>query len=375
MIDARSLKELCIIKVGKSLGSIARWKKKACRTAQDQRFLVICTTGIGDSLMITPAIANLRYKYPEALIHGLLTKKTELIFRNNPCLDRILMFRRGLRSLEVLFSIVSGGYDNVIVFHTSDRVIWLLALASGADSIVASDWQRGRLAERVTTNRVLHTSEQHRIEVYNSLAKVFGADDFCTQMKLFFRRREQRDARRYVSQFPIGAKKTVGIVPGGQNSSRRWPIERYIELTTKLVSEGFFIFILVGPGEEDLGQQILTQRIEQKQVVIINLEFRLFAAVVQTLDLVISNDTGSMHVALAVGTKTLGLFASADPLDTGPYKVSSARTINKPVTCFPSNQFIITERQCLNMNCANPICMEQIGCDEVFRLALEMITD
>jgi ADP-heptose:LPS heptosyltransferase len=80
------------------------------------------------------------------------------------------------------------------------------------------------------------------------------------------------------------------------------------------------------------------------------------AALIEKLDLLITNDTGPMHIGFAMETPTFALFAPTDPNLCGPYKINHAVVIQKPQTCIP----------CLRKACASPFCMEQISLENVY---------
>ena len=78
----------------------------------------------------------------------------------------------------------------------------------------------------------------------------------------------------------------------------------------------------------------------------------------------ISNDTGPMHLALAVQTPTIGLFTPTDPNLCGPYFVNSTLAIAKKQTCSP----------CLRKKCAEPFCLLQIGVNEVYDAVVKLLS-
>ena len=86
------------------------------------------------------------------------------------------------------------------------------------------------------------------------------------------------------------------------------------------------------------------------------LPVRITAALIEKLDLFITNDTGPMHIAFAMGTPTLALFSPTDPTLCGPYKINHGIVIQKPKTCIP----------CIRKSCVSPFCMEQIDPQTVY---------
>lgn len=107
----------------------------------------------------------------------------------------------------------------------------------------------------------------------------------------------------------------VGIFPGGNASSRRWDPERFAAVARRLAGEGARVVVFGGPSERGLAAEVAGD-------VALNVAGRtdlpLLAAGLAACDLLITNDTGPMHLAAAVGTATISLWGAGDPAETGP---------------------------------------------------------
>jgi ADP-heptose:LPS heptosyltransferase len=132
------------------------------------------------------------------------------------------------------------------------------------------------------------------------------------------------------------AKPTIALNVGASTIYKRWPAENWVGLAERLIGRGFSLILTAGPGEARDADQI-AQSLEHKDS-FMNLGGRTtlpeLARVLQSSDLVISGDTGPMHLAAAVGTPTIGLFGPTDPRRTGPYG-SAHQTIWKQIPCSP----------------------------------------
>lgn len=111
----------------------------------------------------------------------------------------------------------------------------------------------------------------------------------------------------------------VGVWPGGRKRERRWPVELYARLGRELADGSKAqLVVLWGPGEERLREALL-QRLDDAVAAPPTCIDEL-AGLLRNLDLIVTNDTGPMHLAVAVGTPTVALFASGDPRRWGhPY--------------------------------------------------------
>ena len=95
-----------------------------------------------------------------------------------------------------------------------------------------------------------------------------------------------------------------------------------------------------------------------------NLDLRLLASVLAAADLLITNDTGPLHMAQAVGTPVLGIYGPTDPETIGPLDPAS-RFLKVPITC----------ERCLTKDCPYPKCLEALSAEEVLAEARQMLAD
>ncbi|MBW1873539.1 MAG: glycosyltransferase family 9 protein, partial [Deltaproteobacteria bacterium] len=112
----------------------------------------------------------------------------------------------------------------------------------------------------------------------------------------------------------------IGIWPGSRKLERRWPVPFYIQLGKKLLQAcGGSLVVLWGPGEEKLSEQFASA-VSSDLIIAPKTALTELAGLLRRLDLVVTNDTGPMHMSVAVGRPTVCLFASGDPLRWGhPY--------------------------------------------------------
>jgi len=162
-----------------------------------------------------------------------------------------------------------------------------------------------------------------------------------------------------------GEGPVVGMAPGAvYGTAKRWPAERFAWLADLLTKECRAQVVLFGaPSEKDVAEEIE----EQVQCKVHNLvgrtQLRLLAALLGRCRVVVSNDTGAMHVAAAAGTRLVVLFGSTNPVTTSPVGDEHV-LIRHPVDCSP----------CLLRHC--PIdhrCMTAIEVEEVFEAVRKLL--
>ncbi|MFA6411698.1 MAG: glycosyltransferase family 9 protein [Syntrophales bacterium] len=157
----------------------------------------------------------------------------------------------------------------------------------------------------------------------------------------------------------------VGINPGGDRANRRWPIERYATVGNKIAATlNARILIFGGPGEEQIAGSIQGKMKSEVVNLAGNLSINDLAYVISRLDLLITNDSGPMHIAAATKTPVVAIFGPEDPVLMRPYTSEDLyRVIYKPLPCRP----------CQKDQCARPLCLEAITPDEVLSSCMELL--
>lgn len=291
----------------------------------DRAFLVVSTTGLGDTLWATPALQSLRDSFPTARIELLTTPLGHELLASNPTLDALHIRTPWRRR-----------YSDILLFHTSQRLVLPSCSLLGATRIVGTAGQHKGLDDLLTDR--LPPLHQHEIE--RRLAIVEHIGGHITTRSLSYPHTETRDPR------------LVALHPGAKEAYRRWPISHFIELGRRLNRP---IVVTGTPGEptEEIARAIPGATSFQGTLTEL-------AHLLARCSLVISNDTGPLHLAIAVGTPALGLYAPTDPTLCGPYHAPHAKIIAKRPTCRP----------CLRKQCPEPFCLRQISVDEVLRETL-----
>ena len=171
-------------------------------------------------------------------------------------------------------------------------------------------------------------------------------------MEIFLTEDENEAALRYLPNTHL----IIGMHPGSKDKYKQWDPKHFVELGRKLAKEkGATLMITGDKGESPLAEQIASS-IPGAISVSGKLPVRVTAALIEKFDLFVTNDTGPMHIAFAMGTPTLAIFSPTDPNLCGPYQISHGGVFQKPRTCTP----------CIRKKCRSPFCMEQISPDEVY---------
>lgn len=307
------------------------------------KILALCLPGMGDTLMFTPTLTALKRKMPNAEVTALtMLAPTANILRGNPDVNRIIHvdFLEGprSRSLTALVRLRRERFDaSLMAFPSFRRAYHVVAFLAGAKRRIAHRFARGlwMQAHVLNTDLVPSSDDRHNVENNLDLLTPLGVmphDPSSLRIVLPLSEAERAWADAYCSAQGINPKRTVGMHPGSihyrYSPLRRWPPDRFAALTRRLGTAGFTSLIFEGPSEQGIGERIRRTGDPGVNVLAKN-EIHRDAALIQRLAAFVSNDSGLLHVAAAVGTPTVTIYATTNPRWTEPWGVRH-RTVAGP---------------------------------------------
>lgn len=335
-------------------------RPRALNPVNQKKFLILSTTGLGDTLWGTPALRSLRKQFPssyiavvtspighEVLLHN--RRIDDLFVVKDPVLPHLIRLYRKLRAKN---------FSHVLSFHVSQRPMLPFGAILGAHEIIGTKGLHKGLDFLLT--QALEQKECHEIERRMQIAASAGAHPLDRSMELFISPEDINRADHVLEQLEIPSYlPLIGMHPGAKDKFKQWPPSHYIDLGNRLTQHlGCKILVTGTPAEKSLAEHIASHISGASAIT--NLPLRSTAALIKRLDLFITNDTGPMHVAFAMKTPTIAPFCPTNPQLCGPYFAENSLAIAKKITCFP----------CLSKKCQEPFCMLQIGVDEVYNAAV-----
>jgi heptosyltransferase-2 len=188
------------------------------------------------------------------------------------------------------------------------------------------------------------------------------------EVHLYLAESEQKWAVKQLQSVGLGGRRfLVGLSPGASfGGAKRWLPDRFANLADRLIDAlGADVLIFGSPAERPLAEAVAHAMEHTPVLVAGETTLREFMALMAKCHLVITNDSGPMHVAAGLGLPLLAIFGSTHPRATGPVSLR-ARSIRHPVECSPCGL-----REC-------PIdfrCMNGISVDQVYTAALESVKE
>jgi len=333
--------------------------------------LVVSSTAIGDTLLSTPAIRAIKERYPDTKIIAHFNIKNMELFENNPHIDGIIPYYGGYkRFFKTVREFRRNRFDVALILHGNEPQATPMAYLSGANFVVKlpNTSKYGFLLSNTTSHLQLPTSEfVHGIEQRLKVAALIGCSNKDKRMVLPVDRDDEDAVSGFLKSEGIkDDDMLIGFQVGASTVSRMWFAERFVELGKRLITAypTTKIVITGSPDEKKYCEQIDREIGGRVIVSAGKLPLRQIPALVKRFKVLLTGDTGIMHIAIAVGTSVAALYAVADYRITGPYyDTEKHRVIQKWKTCDP----------CMSKKCEYQECMENISVNEVFKAVTDII--
>ena len=315
---------------------------------------------IGDSILITPAINALRKRFPSAFIAVMVTPTVEPVFRNNPDIDKLIVskyyrFKKFFCSLEYR-RLKKENFDLILNFYFS-LTANLLAFLSSPKYTVGFDLNGSGFCLNSKIKFLLpRRRTKHEIEYYLDILRSLGVKCELTKPRIFTSPQQKKWSNGFLKDHKIQKNKIlVGIHPGAAFDARTWPKERFISVIDMLAEKYDLNFLFFGDLEKK----------SEKVTVVKNISLNQLLALIERCDLFICNDSGPMHMAVALDVPVVAIFGPQTPAKYGPIGDENI-AIHKGLPCSPCKQTFFYECKPIE---GKPPCLHTIKTEEVFRVA------
>jgi ADP-heptose:LPS heptosyltransferase len=280
------------------------------------KLLVISLAGIGDTLLATPLIHELRLNFPQARIDALtLWVGSKDLLEGNPHLDRVHqknLFKTGrLETLRYLLSLRRLKFDISINTHPQSRIHYrAIARLIGARHRISHRYESSGLLDRWLVTRLLPQDyERHSVEQNLDVLPLVGARPQLAHhpMELYLSAADRAWADAFIASHQLNGRRLLGVHLGSGGTKnlvlKRWPLENYLELFQRLGATRPDITLLLfgGPEEETELQRVVAQNGPRRAVRAATQNLRHAAALMEKCAGFLSVDTALMHLAAAMG--------------------------------------------------------------------------
>lgn len=329
---------------------------------KNNRILIVEVNWLGDVLFSTPAIRAIKNKYPDSYIGVLVHKRCKDVLLGNPNVNEIIVLdekgkHKGiLGKLELIKELKAKRFDIVYLFHRSFTRTLICFLSRIKNRIGYHAAKRGfLLTESVyLPKKVIHRAAHYYYLITRNipsdtrelLCDFFVSDSDVSYIKKLLEKENIKDNQKLVVMHPLG-----NWFP------KRWPVENFAKLADELIEKFGVVVVFSGaPAEKDIVTDILN--LVKNRV--INLcgktSIRQLGAVFKRADLVVSADSGPLHISVALRRPTVAIFGPTSTAITGPLTKEDIAILQKEVDC------VIP---CYKQDCLDNRCMKKVSVKDV----------
>jgi heptosyltransferase I len=351
-----------------SKANLGRLKTKLLSSQNFNRILLIKPSALGDVVHTIPVLPKLRDRFPSAQIDWLITPENAGLVRHHPDLSNVVLFdRRKLAQFgrnwtattepfRLLRRLRQAHYDLVIDLHGQMRSA-LLTLATGAPVRIGFDRpirrtppasehhalrnspRRGWTGARegswaVYSHHIpIPTLDVHAIDRYLWLTPILGLDASPIDSRIYLSPESETTAQKLLEQ--NGVQLFCALVPGTIWETKHWPPERFAEVGLWLEKQGFAV-VLLGTKRDRWRCEMIKRLCRQAIDLSGQTTPAELAAIVKRAALCVTNDSGAMHLAVALDRPVVSVFGPTNPVHIGPYGRPKA-VVRVDLPCSPCN--------------------------------------
>ncbi|RPI65240.1 MAG: glycosyltransferase family 9 protein [Ignavibacteriales bacterium] len=325
------------------------------------KILCIKPRGIGDIVLSTIILDNLIAHFPNAKIDYLTEHFAKHSVTNNPLVNKVLTMHKTEFVLKVAWRIRKEKYDMLIDLWSNPRSAQI-TFFSGVKYRIGYAYRGRKYAYNIlgTSGKGDHHSAEHNLE----LLKPLGVNIISKKLHYYVGNLEKVFADKFFNDNNLDGEKVFGIIPAGGWDSKRCDKEKWVDICTESVNKfNCKILVLWGPGDES-DAQFIKSKLGENCLLAPKSSLPQMAAMISECDLVIANDSGPMHIAAALGVKTLGIFGPTNPKAHGPYSQNSDYVIKDDLDCIICNKLICPFQH---------ECMRELSTDTVIKKVSSLI--
>jgi 3-deoxy-D-manno-octulosonic-acid transferase len=343
-----------------------------------QEFLIIRLSAIGDVLHCTPVARELKKARPDCLITWLAGEFTAELLAANPYIDEVLVwpkerwekamragnFGEAWQLWQKVRQMMSGrSFAAVLDIH---GLFFSGAIARMPKATERIGMKQARELNPWFMSKTIAgpTHCRHLIFRYLSVLKGLGIDSDNFQMDLFLPERAKTFAANFLQNSGLNGRLPIlAVVPGTTWEGKNWPPEYFAQIITSLAGR-CQVVLCGGPGERKLADEIMRQVKLPVADAVGKTSLLELGAILARSALVLTGDTGPLHMAVALNIPTVSLFGASDPLVYGPLEEKHI-VLKASAECAPCNK-----RKCPR---GSITCMPGIKPDTVLRAIDRML--
>lgn len=324
------------MKIIKYINKILPLVKKKSDLTKFKNILVVSNTGLGDTVLGTPAMKTLRKSFPEINITFLVNRKMFPLFSDYDFIDDYLLYETGFfNQIKLIKKLRKKEIDTIFLFHSNGPEDIFFSILSGANNILKMTDKSKHEYEKIFLNKISN-EKKHIIERKIDLVRVFNPNIIDKTMSLPSKFKNKKSIILENNDC-----KFIGLQLGAQDIYKVWPTEKFVELSNMILKDNNIKIMLFGASkpEEKMALEVVSKVSRKNSIINMCGKSAIddLPELVNGLDLLITNDTGLMHIAIALDIPTISLFGPTDSTVFGPYQNLSIHSVIQKDGFFVNN--------------------------------------
>lgn len=278
------------------------------------KILVIRTDRIGDVMLSTPVIKALRDAYPTGYIAMMVRPYARDIVIGNPHLNEVVLYDKDgihksvVGTAKFIWQLRKKRFDTALILHPTNRA-HIISFLAGIEKRIGYRRKCGfLLTEKLEDKK--HLGEKHEIEYNLDVVRAIGIEAKETTLFMPLRSEDEQIVDGFLKEHILkGDKKLIAIHPGASCPSKIWPPEKFAQVGDTITKDhNATVIIVTGPHDREIGQAVVDAM--HHKPIFVSGDFTLgqVASLLHRSSLFISNDSGPVHIAVAVGTPVVAIF-------------------------------------------------------------------
>ena len=339
------------------------FKHLILRKNKIKKILIIKFGGMGDLLLSTPVLPNLRDYFPEATIHYLTLRRSRDILMDNQYISRVITYDPDEdKSFFTIKNIRKQKYDLVIDLFCNPRTA-LITFCSGAKYRYGFDFRGRNYAYNIKMKG--RGGIVHNVEFNLDALRELDIPISSKKLNISVTVVHEEFANEFIEKYKIDSKNIIAISLTGNWEAKKYKTQDYIELMEKINQKYNVNFVLIwGNENEKIECEKIHNVYKKNSFIIPDSPIRYLGAIIKKCDLLIGNDSGPMHIAVAQGIPVLGIYGPTNPALQGPYGENNLTVVNNNIDCLYCNL--------IDCNIGN-ICMTELPKDSIMEKLNELI--
>jgi ADP-heptose:LPS heptosyltransferase len=345
------------------------------------KVLVLLLSGLGDTMMFTPALRLMRAVWKESKLVALTMHKSECdVLLHNADLNEVRMWpftkKNNIENLQYMMQLRKEGFDLSVLPCPSNRIYYnVLSRMSGATRRAGFRYlkQSRRNLDFLNTSLLVHEDNVHNVEhnlrLVEKLSGTLRNDvqGWTANLNLPTTDQDQESALEWLQRERLLGVDCIGLHVSSSRAKHMerkcWSKENFLKLMELLDAEHENLKFILFCGDEDLTEsEWLASRGGSNVHLARNLPIRTIAEILRKCSVFVTNDAGLMHVAAAIKTPTVAIFGPTNPLRTGPWMGTSTvvRTGISCSPCFYHTSHSLTCPEHIDFACLKDLSVERV---------------